>query len=451
MFFDNELDEFEFDIGLFRTDHLHNIERLKEHKFLFKNFLNNVVEACNHIYNHGKIVLPHHVLPEGNIYRVGDFPIQFDPKYWPVGFGKDDENELIFNSTALIKGYALTKDLGTDVFIMCRKFKTIGDIFLLNFGKNNFDKDLVYLINKCIIIPIIYLHNVENVEENPTDYYNLLQFLVGDLMQDDDEPFLGCTYDDIIDEKNGKNYIIDEENIKQKNIRDQLLVIKNIPGYDNPDIEFNREHYLSMMTVEELLQSWDHRKGTRNSYYNTDRLYAHYLGIMLDLIEQYYNIRADPFNKFKIVGAYFPEIPDAVSGNFPSEVLIRKKMILTPSLRNEIFLKTDLVDPNHKECNSSYKVAFKNKKKTLKLISKYTKEHIFDGGKLLTNVNKTKSLKKIKKSRYNLTKKQSSKKQKLDRIDEKILNKKISLELFDKNMLKNKNLKELLKFYLGID
>ena len=149
------------DITFFKVEHLYNIKRLKElDNQLFENFLNNIVELCKHIFSEKKLVYPHSVLPGGNIYRIGELPIQFNGKYWPVGFGKDDENELIFNSTILSDNYAKHKPIGCKIFKMCRQFlHSNQSILLLNFKKQGeLDKELVRLINKCIIIPIIYLN-----------------------------------------------------------------------------------------------------------------------------------------------------------------------------------------------------------------------------------------------------------------------------------------------------
>lgn len=425
-----------FSTSSFKIDHLYNIRKLKQpkklEKKLLKNFLKNVLQLCEYVFNEGLLVLPYNVLPEGSIYRVGNFPIQFDAKYWPVGFGNDDDNELLFNSTDFTKKYIDSELIGSKLFVMCRQFTpTNDDIFLLNFKNetNELNTQLVYLLNKCIIIPIIYLNSTFqslDVGENIDDEDALNEFLAG------------CTYDDIIEDKPMRN---------GKHIMDQLLMIQNIPGYDDPSIPFNM-NYLQRMTVRQLLQSWNHTTGTRYSFYNTDRLYVHYLGSVLDLIEQYMNIITQSIKEFKIIGAYFPEIPDYETGIFDAEVLLRKKIVLTPSIRNEIFLKKNFLEKN---CNASFEIKLIKGIKKPVLIKRYPIKSIFEvsprrqskkvtGGKLRVSSERFIIINKTRLPTKHLLKTTSIKKPSTT-----------SLEFVDKEMLKNIHIKQLLKFYLGID
>ena len=339
-----------FDTALFQTEHLYNIRNLPQKgtigEKLYREFLINVVELCEYIRLNHKLILPNQAFDgeydsfHGVIYRVGRLPLQFDDKYWPVGFNDEDPNELIFNHTSFTDEYIKKWDTGSEAFVMCREFSNAKNFLLLNFlDFSNYlmDITLLKLINKCIIKPIIYLHSVK------LNYYRAINS--------------NKTDDELIKLRNNTQAInlfniLDSSNDTIQDILYEDLKIKDMGGYSRV-VKGKINSYSSKFTVFDLLKCWSEDR-TRRSRYDADRLYLHYLGSVLDLVEQYMN-HVDRSKQITVLGGFFPKIPIYLMSTekFPSEVVIRKKMLLNADLRKEIFIKK--ID-QHEYCNSSLRI-----------------------------------------------------------------------------------------------
>lgn len=402
----------------FRVNHLHNIRDLPP--ILLNKFLNNVLKLCKYVEKE-KNIIPVNGM---EIFRVGKL-YQFDVQYWPLGIGAEakttvrpdntpyatnvkvvmglearDGNELVFTNIEINEPYLKEDKPGENTLLMCRRFNTVPNIFALNFEKNLLlNTDLIDHINECIIIPIIFLHSLPNrttIKSKRNERNQRDDIYIGNITKF----LLNKTYLEIKDEIQNN-----------QDVSDIKLGIRNIPGYD--EFTIFEGNYLRQINLLELLNTWSPFTQTRSSHYVADRLYAHYLGSVLDLIEQYYHAH---IIKDHLVGAYFPQITSADGSTFPAEFLIRKKIFLTPTLRNVIFEHETLQNKN-KHCNSILTVKRDGRIKINKyllpqeIFNASSRDPYFDGGK---KHNKTKSLKKCssKFKKYNQSKRKRVKKTK---------------------------------------
>lgn len=318
--------------GDIKFSHMQNIVNVIENEDLQLIFYQSIVDVLQFINSNMDhyFKIPTDCFNDGVIYRVGKIPALFDEKYWPRGLMNNDVNELIFNSLKSHNAYLSTfkeNDVGLK---MCRRIKNemsstpfLIKNFLLNFSLTNYsdftnqlNEGLIARLNKCVLL--LLLVNNTFINDIPKEQ---VQKAVLEIFQG--YPNLG-------------------NNI---NIR---VLIANMGLYSRSTL------YNGIVTLENVLDTWNHITNERNSHYIHDRLYCYHLGSILDIIEQCYNVF---FNmKFNILGVYCASMKNKNSPIiFENECIIRKKFFKR-DFRNKIFYTdstTYYVTPN---CNTIFRI-----------------------------------------------------------------------------------------------
>jgi hypothetical protein len=277
----------------------------------------SVLECLSYILMTNNVLRDSHAFNEGKIYRAGLLR-DVDKAFMPLGkaisknCGVEDENEAIWFSSSNLDHYMKerikkeNKAGGEKVYGIqtCKKFRKISSIKFINLSSDEIqlckgtptfllNRDLQFLFNTCLIIPLIRNYSSMYAYEN-------------------------------------KKLIKDFENdtiFKNKKIK----IDKHVPGYPCKGI------MTPSTTIFDVFRAWDYNTGTRSSFLNEDRIQ---ITLLFQLIDVFNKILEYENENIQILGWTCENTPTSKCEIFHRELAIAIKYLQGVN-REYIFEKED--------------------------------------------------------------------------------------------------------------